>query len=629
VTPDDLFRATNKGGSSPTKGNVEQDKMMQRMGKDLSGLREEIQNLRAKLRALEEGQMTVDNVKLSRQLENEKDDLNKERAKLLKIYAQKNDKLDEDRKKLLSEIQSKEQEVERQRVENEEAQKKLEVEKLELKDKLADGERKVRDIDNQERKLKDQLAAHQRELDKLNKEKEQLREYALELEDLKENLMREREALAKDRARMFNEKDVLDQEIKEMKAQKADLEKNRDKELKEVNRRKLDVDFREERLKKEQDDFNRRKADFEDTIKNLDKMKKETSKLKEELEEHNLNLWKDRNKLNQEVKSFIEDKKAMENDLKWQKKELKEAIEEMDKERDELDQERDELNKYSDELEGLKLDLEARERKLLMEQEDFYNMKKRFLEKLLESGNLEAMTPEMKQMAANMGIDVDEMIQENKRLKDRRDMMDKLKKENDDTLAKIKEMGSRNASRSQSRRASYMRLADKNTTSDIGKELGRKVAVQDYLDNLYEMSSTKHMLRDIEEKREQVKKLSGELDVAQKIIEALRKENKEIKREFDIISKITEEMRGNSKIDLDAILGRKRQTAETQTEGDILMGGETEYLHEKIKQLEKELRKKSLEEKLNSNPNAPRRSDFEDEDDQKHRATELDDMMKE
>ena len=256
-------------------------------------------------------------------------------------------------------------------------------------------------------------------------------------------------------------------------------------------------------------------------------------------------------------------------------------------------------------------------------------MKKRFLEKLLESGNYEAMTPEMKQLAANMGIDVDEMIQENKRLKDRRDMMDRLKKENDETLAKIKDMGSKNASRSHSRRASLMRLAEKNTATDLGKDLSRKVAVQDYLDNLYDMSSTKHMLRDIEEKREQVKKLRDELDIAQKLIDGLRKENKEIKREYDIISKITEELRGNSKIDLDAILGRKRQAAETQTEGSILMEGETEYMENRIKQLEKELRKKNLDDRLSSNPNAPKKSDFEDEDDQKHRASELDEMMKE
>ena len=45
-------------------------------------------------------------------------------------------------------------------------------------------------------------------------------------------------------------------------------------------------------------------------------MKKDLSRIKEDAEEQNLALGRDRNKLNKEVKEFVEDKKMMENDGK-------------------------------------------------------------------------------------------------------------------------------------------------------------------------------------------------------------------------------------------------------------------------------------------------------------------------
>ena len=627
VTPDDLFRATNKGTGSPNRGNIEHDKLVQRMAKDLGSLREEISNLRSKLRGLEEGQMTVDNIKLTRQLDQEKEDLNKERGNLLKIYALKNDKLEEERKKLMNDIKIRENEMRREKEEVEQSFKKLEVEKLKLNESSEKNENRKREIDSLDNSIQDRLNTLQKDLDKLERDKSDLAQYAIELEELKNNLMKERENLGKGKEKMFYDKNVLEQEIKDMKAEKNELERNKERELKDLNRKKQDFDFKQEKFSKEQEDFIKKKAEFDDVMKNLENQRKGNSRLQEELEEHNLNLWKDRNKLNQEVKGFIDDKKAMENDLKWQKNELKDAIAELDKERDEIDEERQELIKYSDELESLKMDLETRERKLLMDQEDFYNMKKKFLEKIMESGSYENMTPEMKKMAQSMGIDVDEMIEENKRLKERREMMDKLKKENDESLAKLKEMGSRNTSKSHSRRASILRLAEKNNVSDVEVKMNRKVAVSEFLNNLYEMSSTKHMLKDLADKREELRRVKDDLDMSRKIIDNLRNDNKSLKKELDIVLKITEGLRGDSKLDLDAILGRKRADEETQTEGKVLIEGETEHMEERIQELERELRKRNLDDKLTGNPRAPKRSDFEDEDDHKSRASEIDEMM--
>ena len=137
LTPDDLFRATTRVGSKSPVRDHQNDKMMAKMAQEMGVQREELANLRAKLKAMEEGQMTVDNVRLTRQLDNEKGDLNKERNELLKGYAVKQDKLDDEKKKLIAEIKKREAEVERIQAEMEAMRKKLDVDRMELDDEIS------------------------------------------------------------------------------------------------------------------------------------------------------------------------------------------------------------------------------------------------------------------------------------------------------------------------------------------------------------------------------------------------------------------------------------------------------------------------------------------------------------
>ena len=76
----------------------------------------------------------------------------------------------------------------------------------------------------------------------------------------------------------------------------------------------------------------------------------------------------------------------------------------------------------------MKLDLETRENLLLNDQDNFYQVKKSFLDKILQSGQYENMTPEIRKLAKDMGVDVDEMAEESKRLKDIKNQLEKLKK---------------------------------------------------------------------------------------------------------------------------------------------------------------------------------------------------------
>ena len=156
--------------------------------------------------------------------------------------------------------------------------------------------------------------------------------------------------------------------------------------------------------------------------------------MNEDLEETHLQAWKERNKIAEEIKAFIEDKRWMEKDMRDKKREIDEAKMDLEDERNDLEKERDELEKYEKELEKMRDDLEDRERRLILDREDFADLKKKFIEGIMKSGSYEMMTPEMKKMAKSMGVDIDDLIDEARRIKERKDQLEKLKKENDDQL---------------------------------------------------------------------------------------------------------------------------------------------------------------------------------------------------
>ena len=457
------------------------------------------------------------------------------------------------------------------------------------------------ELDTREKALTKRQTELDQGLAQVEQSKNELAEYAQELDALKDNMLKERDNIVREKARLTMEKEALESEIKELKREKIELEKYKERELKELSKKKQELDSKEDRLEKEKDILQKRQADVNTAKEAVERGKKDNIKLKEELEEEHIALWTDRNKLNMEVKQFIEDRKVMENELKWQKKEMEEAIKELEKERDEIDEERDELDQFEQELDNMKVDLETRERKLVNDQEDFHDLKKTFLDRILENGSYEHMTPEMKMMAKIMGVDIDEMIEESKRIQARKQMLDKLKKDNDDQLAKIKAMGSKNQSRRDSRRASVINLAQKSLglgqQGDVAKQYGRTLAVQDYLSDLYGLASTKHLMKDLEGKRRDLSKAKEDLVFANKIIENIRNENKALKREMDIITKIIEENKLGKKLDLNSILGRNPKDQACQTDS-LGAGGLYPELQEKIRNLEQRLGRQGLEDQV-------------------------------
>jgi ribosomal protein S20 len=89
ITPDSLYNAYNTEAPASSQKIAATDQLMQRMAQELNLNKQEIKSLSEKLKGLEEGQMTVDNIELAKRLDQERDALNNERMVMLKEYASK------------------------------------------------------------------------------------------------------------------------------------------------------------------------------------------------------------------------------------------------------------------------------------------------------------------------------------------------------------------------------------------------------------------------------------------------------------------------------------------------------------------------------------------------------------
>ena len=500
VTPESLYNTYNneKGVNSGAMPTDEQ--LMPRMANELNLSMQKIKELQGKLKGLEEGQMTVDNLEYSKKLDDEREALNAERMAMLKDYATKADQVEKDRQKFEKDKNANEEAYLQDKTDLDTLRKELELQKLQQK-ALEDDIKSRNDIlQDQETALKAGQVALAKEKKAGEDSQQELADYRVELEELKDRLLKERDRLQQDKARAEGERESLEQEIKALKNMKDGLEKEREKELKDISKRKRELEFEEDRVKRESDRVkNEEERVRRDKYRAEEEIKKHKS-LCDEVEEEKLKLWQDRNALNKEIKQFIEDRKSMENDLKWREKELQQIDEELQEESKVLEKQAEELEEFELELEAKQNDLEARESLLLHEREDFSKLKLKFLDGLIESGGLAHLTPELKQMAKNMGIDVDELEKEKSKIDSRKKEIEKLQKQHEDEMKSMAAKGSKTTSRRGSisggigRRASIALGLRPNLLA--GKTfVNAKVTVESYLNDLYDTviySKTRH-----------------------------------------------------------------------------------------------------------------------------------------
>lgn len=136
----------------------------------------------------------------------------------------------------------------------------------------------------------------------------------------------------------------------------------------------------------------------------------------------------------------------------------------------------------------------------------------------------------------------------------------------------------------------------------MGNAYNKKAMAKDFLEKVYESSSSKHAVEDLENKRKELQAKQEEVAFANKMIEQMRNESKNMRREMDIMTRIIDEMRANgNKFDLGAILGRKNENKATETSSDNpeVFGAEYKELVDKVKNLEYQLMRRQLDDKVN------------------------------
>ena len=585
----ELFYKTAGDHAKPNE-----DVLKARMATELAKSRQELKELREKLKKMEEGQMTVDNIQLAKQLDEEKNQLNSQRLELLKEFAKDREELDKEKKAFDIGKSKLEEDSIKNKSDLDEKIKQFELDKLQYKALDDDMKNRRNQLDLREEKVKENEGIIDKKLGEILQTEKDLSEYQIELNEMKDKLLQERERLINEKSKANAEKDELERDIKSLKNVKENLQKEKDKEMKDIMKKKKDLDSQEEKLNR---DLEKQLIDEERLERDKGKIDDELRRQKlltEELEEEKLKLWRDRNTLNNEIKQFIDDKKKMENELKWRNKEMEQVDEEIRKDLEELERDREALDEYEQKLEDMKEDIETRERMLLHDREDFNNLKLKFIDGLMQSGGLAHLTPELKQMAKNMGIDVDQMEEEKNRLDARRKELEKLQKQHEDELSVIKAKvnsrgGSRRSSVSGTRRGSIM-------PGKIGlPKLGgnNKMTAESFLFDLYEEASNKFTLKELKENKEKLAKLEEEKVFSTNMIEQLRNDNKAIKKDYDILSKIIEQYRGDGlKVDLNALFGKiAPKEVGTSTDDDLGFDDEKYLLQDKIRELEGKIKR--------------------------------------
>lgn len=561
VTPDDLY---SYAGKRKGQGNTDISRVNQKMAAEMASLRKELAETRAKLTAMEEGQMTVDNLQLTKQLEKEKQDLNKTRADLLKEYAKKDEALAEKQAQNAREMAQREADVRNQFGQLEEEKRKFQVDIIELKGKVADLNKKTASLQEREDDVQRQLLGFEEREKQLAREKEDLQDYNNELADLKDRLLEEREQIIKDSSENTKDKMDLERQIRELKLEKEKIEKQIEKKQEELRRAENNIALKEEKILKERALLQKDKDEVDDwKSHHVDKLK-EVEALRSELEDEKVKLWGERNEMQKGLRQFMHDKHMLDKEIANQKKEIAIAAKELDQEREEIDEERGELQEFYDKLEEMEKNLAARENKLIDDQDSFSRLQKAFFDKLMKQGGHNAIDEEMRNLARELGLDIDEMIKTSKNLDAKRKELERLKEQNSRNYALMRRNSkiSRPPSGGASRRASKLFLPGQGGIAGnidrIGDIYKHKLLIAEYLKKLYDDAMMKTQQEKLDEEYKNVMSMKEDYELTKTIADRALDENRFLKKELQLLKEIIEELKLGGDIDLSQFIAEKQ-----------------------------------------------------------------------
>ena len=507
VIPDDLFQSTSRTKYNDSKLN---DKLMVEYKMSV----EEITRLKERIKALEEGQMTVDNLQLSRNLQEDQDNFNKERVKALKDLSQAEDTLETQRNKLATDQAAfdkhkkeyNEMHIQKQKIQDDNL-KELEAKKKELGKLEQTLTQKESVLNSIQTKLSD-------------KEKEQaareakVADYEVELQVQKDNLIAERNLIANARAKLGDNWSELEKERRAFEIERREFEKGRDKREKEYDkdlvRRNRDLQdqihfhqIKEDELKKQVEELTKLRANF-------DEKHMKTGEESVKLESETIQLWKDKNKLSNDIRRFMKDKSAIESDMKKREEMIAQMQAELKDEREELDELEEQLDIKED-------DLDKREREYIKDREELTRMKRAFLQTMAKSQNSEHMSEELKRLSKEMGMDLAQIEAEEAKLKAKEAEIQAIKQKNEADMIKFREMAERRASK---------RTSSASANSMFGEDFMKRRVIIKNPDNEDEIQyeTVEDFIEKYQQNMKELKEVNDQLTAARRELDLLKEE---------------------------------------------------------------------------------------------------------
>jgi DNA repair exonuclease SbcCD ATPase subunit len=393
-----------EGGKYKMRKDVNPRKAIEELTKELTLAKKELADRNTLLRSMEEEQMTPENIDLKREIEQMKDDLQRDKGELTV-------KIVDATKELNREKQANKEEHDQEMGECRDLKNEIDQvmddykKKYKELQKLEDRLKKKAD-DNEE--LSEQVRMHearaQKERDRLDREKETLDELEVELDKLRNKMMKERHKIYKKSKNFDDERGGMG--IKErqlrmqedfLRNQREDFEDEKAKAYKELAQKEREIDeisklggLDEEEVKQLQEEHDERLKEVEEAQK---KNKMEGVK-----------LWREKTKLEEEIKEFLTLKKIADEEKAVNQKSLEDDYDFIDEQMSEMDNRKRELDELKKGLENFEVTLQEAEQDFKDQVADFNNNKDSFFTKM----NSSSMSPSsLRRIAREHGINPD------------------------------------------------------------------------------------------------------------------------------------------------------------------------------------------------------------------------------
>ena len=333
-----------EGGKYKLRKNVNPQKAIEELSKELTLAKKELADRNTLLRSLEEEQMTPENIDLKRQIEQMKDDLQRDKGDLtIKIV---------DATKELNKTKDKNKEEHDQEM-DECRDLKNEIDKV-----MDDYKKKYKELQDLENRLKKQgvkneelseqvrikEAKCQKERDRLDREKDTLDNLENDLDNLRNKMMKERHKIYKKSKNFDDDRGDIGIRERQLRAQeeflrnqREDFEDEKAKAYKELAQKAREI----EELKKlgglDKEELEQLQKEYNERFNEVEEGKKKNKM-------DGVRLWRDKTKLEEQVKEFLELKKIADEEKAINQKSLEDDYDFIEEQMSEMDNRKRELD---------------------------------------------------------------------------------------------------------------------------------------------------------------------------------------------------------------------------------------------------------------------------------------------